>query len=102
MFVGCARKHEQGKKKGVIKQSFYKIGVFLVKKVVIYDITDSKIVRKIGKIVKSWSKKVIRNFGRENGNFFLKNVIQKSWSAKLFPVPQTRRQVSAYADGLII
>ena len=26
-------------------------------------------------------KKVIRNFGRENGNYFLKNVIQKSWSS---------------------
>ena len=51
---------------------------FSREKGVIYDITDSKIVRKIGKIVKSWSKKVIRNFGRENGNFFLKNVIQKS------------------------
>jgi len=42
-------------------------------------------------------KKVIRNFGRENGNSFLKNVIQKSWSAKfLFRPPQTRRQVSVY------
>jgi len=30
------------------------------------------------------------------GIFSLKNVIQKSCSAKLFSVPQTRRQVSAY------
>jgi len=29
--------------------------------------------------------------------FSLKNVIHKSWSAKFFPSPQTRRQVSAYA-----
>src|SRR6218665_3965105 len=31
--------------------------------------------------------KNMRNLGRENGNFFIKNVIQKSRSAKFFPVP---------------
>jgi len=29
----------------------------------------------------------MRNFGRENGNLFQINVIQKSWSAKKFSVP---------------
>src|SRR6218665_2960427 len=40
----------------------------------------------------------MRNFCRENGNFFPKNVIQKSWAQrKKFPSPKTRRQVSAAA-----
>ena len=51
-----------------------------------------KIRRKIEKIWKTWSitkkrKKVIRHFGRENEIFFLKTVIQKSWSAKFLYVP---------------
>src|SRR6218665_3243839 len=51
-------------------------------------------------ISKTWSltKKVMRNFGRENGNFSWKNVIHKSWSPNFLAVPQTRRQVSAYAS----
>jgi len=43
-----------------------------------------------------WLKKIIRNFCRENGNFFPKNLIQKSLvRRKNFPSPQTWRQVSA-------
>src|SRR6218665_3704588 len=74
-------------KKGVINEFFSEIVVFLVKK---GSYTTSNKV-KIRKIRKTWSmtkKKVIRNFGRENGNFFGKNVIQKSGSAKKFPSPK--------------
>ena len=34
--------------------------------------------------------------------FVRKNVIQKFWSAKIFPVPQTRRQVSGSATGCLV
>jgi len=53
-----------------MKELFSEIGVFLVKK---GSYTTSHTV-KIGKIKKRWSmtKKVIRNFGRENINFFPK------------------------------
>jgi len=45
-------------------------------------------------------KKVIRNFQRENGNFFLKNGQSRIWSAKmLFRPPQTRRQVAVYGEA---
>ena len=55
---------------------------------------------KNGFIKEFFEKKVIRNFGRENENFSPeKIVILKSWSAKNFPSPQTRRQVSAAAIG---
>ena len=40
-----------------------------------------------------WLKKVIRNFGRENGNSFGNLGLRK-----FFPSPQTRRQVSAYTS----
>src|SRR6218665_408027 len=68
-------------KKGVIKELFSEIWVFLVKKGSYTTLQIAKIwkiLKKIGKIRKSWSmtknkiKKVIKNFGRENGNFFLK------------------------------
>src|SRR6218665_3763823 len=42
-------------------------------------------------IRKTWSmtkKKVIRFFGRENGNSFFQKVVQKFWSAKNVSVPQ--------------
>ena len=39
-------------------------------------------------------KKVIRNLGRQNGNFVAKLVHE---IAKFFSVPQTQRQVSALA-----
>ena len=45
-------------------------------------------------------KKVIRNFGREIGNFFRKKSSSRNLGPrKFFPSPQTRRQVSA-ADRL--
>src|SRR6218665_4171128 len=71
--VGCARKYEQSKK-GVIKELFSEIVVFLVKKGTYTTFNTVKILKiwkKKGKIRKTWSK-VIRNFGGENGNFFEK------------------------------
>ena len=47
VFVGCARKYEQSKK-GVIKELFFEISVFLVKKGSYNDITHSTV--KIGTI----------------------------------------------------
>jgi len=38
----------------------------------------------------------IRNFGRENGNFFLKKLNSEILACENFSVPQTRRQVSAH------
>src|SRR6218665_1229368 len=73
-------------KKCVIKEFFSEIVVFLLKKGSYT--TFNKV--KIRKIRKTWSmtkKWVIRNFLRENGNFFRKNVIHKSWFAKKFSVP---------------
>src|SRR6218665_3763469 len=58
-----------------------------------YDIEHSKRYEKSGK--REIRNKVIRNSGRENGNFFPKNLIQKSWSGKKLSVTQNRRQVSA-------
>jgi len=45
------------------------------------------------------TKKVIRNFRRENGNLFRKNVIQKPWSARNFSVPP---KVGARSPPLMI
>ena len=87
-----ARESTNRVKKGVIKKFFSEIVVFLVKKGSYTTFNTAKI-RKIwkkkGKIRKPgrWLKKVIRNFGRENGNILGKNVIQKSWSAKNVSVP---------------
>ena len=92
MFVGCARNHEQSIKRchqGIIFE--IGLGVFCREERVIY--TTSHRV-KMWKIWKTWS--MTTNFGRENGKFSLKNVILKSWSAKFFRPPPTRRQVSAY------
>src|SRR6218665_2393628 len=91
-------------KKGVVKELFSEIVVFLVKKGSYMTFNTVKIRRiweKKGKIRRTWwmTKKVIRIFGRENGNFFENNVIQKSWAAKNVFVPQTRRQVSATDDS---
>src|SRR6218665_548996 len=65
-----------------------------------------KILKKIGKIRKSWSmtkKKVIRHFGRENGNSFLKKTAFRNLARRnVLLVPQTRRQVSAYDEKLFI
>src|SRR6218665_632354 len=91
--VGCARKYEQSKK-GVIKEFFSEIVVVLVRKgsyTTLNIVKDTEnLGKERGKIRKTWSmskKKVIRNFGCENENFFRKNVIQKSWSAKIFRRP---------------
>src|SRR6218665_2035935 len=77
-----------------------KKGVFLARKG-LCTISNKGKIRKIrekrGKIRKTWSmtEKKVRIFGRENGNFFRKNVI---WvREKFFRPPQTRRQVSATA-----
>src|SRR6218665_594661 len=99
--VGCARKYEQSFKKGVIKEFFSEIVVFLLRKgsYTTFNIAKiRKIWEKKGKIRKNWSmtKKVIRNVGRENGIFFKKNLILGP--RKNFPSPQTRRQV--FASGL--
>ena len=38
--------------------------------------------------IRSMTKKVIRNFQRQNGIFFLKMVIEKFWSANIFRPPK--------------
>jgi len=80
--VGCSRKYEQSLKrchKGIL---FWNSGypvVFLVRKgsyTTFNVVKIRKIREKKLKIRKTWSltkKKVIRNFGRENGNFFWRN-----------------------------
>ena len=96
--VGSVWKYKLSKK-GVLKELFYEIEVFLVKKgpyimsymYVTFNTVneDSKNLKKFGR----WLKKIIINFGRKNVNFFTK-VIEKFWSANFFPSPQTRPQVS--------
>src|SRR6218665_1431413 len=94
--------HKNGKK-----------GVFLVRKglcTISTEVKIRKIREKRGKIRKTWSmtkKKVMRNFCRENGNFFRKKLFPKKrhlGPRKIFPSPQTRRQVSAtgYAHDLLV
>src|SRR6218665_3193210 len=81
-------------KKGVVKELFSEIVVSLVKKgsyTTFKAVKIRRIWKKKGKIRKTWSmtkEKIIRIFGRENGNFVPKKpLIQKSWSAKFFSVP---------------
>src|SRR6218665_1363846 len=104
--VGCARKYEESKK-GVVKEFFSEIMVFLVKKGSFTTFNRVKIRRiwkKKEKIRKTWSMtktNIIRTFGRENRKLFRKIVIQKSWSAKKISVPpKTRRQVSATVPSI--
>ena len=61
--------------------------IFNTAKIPFHTVKVRKIWKKIGKIRTHgrWLKKVTRNFGQENGIFFLKNVILKSWSGKFFP-----------------
>ena len=56
-----------------------------------------EIWKRLGKSGKHgrWLKKVIRNFGRENVNFFLKETSFIVCEKNSVP-PQTRRQVPAY------
>jgi len=74
---GCVRKYELSKK-GVIRELFFEIVVFLVKKGSYKTFNTVKIWKmwkKIWKIRKTWSmtkKEVLRNFGCEDGNLFLK------------------------------
>src|SRR6218665_2929853 len=80
------RKHEQSKK-GVVKELFSEIGVFLVKKGSNTTLQAAKIW-KIGKIRKSWSMTKNRSseiFAVKMEFFFLK---KPSWSAKFFPSPK--------------
>ena len=48
-----------------------------------------------------WLKKVIRNCVPENGNFFLKKRNSEILVCKIFSVPQTQRQVSAYGGSTV-
>jgi len=47
---------------------------------------------------KQKQKRSLEIFGVKMGIFSLKKVIKKVWSAKIFPVPQTRCQVSGYDE----
>jgi len=78
---GCARKYEQNKKRchqGII----FRNRGFCREERVIYDILHNKDMENLKRDRKNLKnmvvdfKKVIRNFGRENGNFVLKKVIQ--------------------------
>src|SRR6218665_2416800 len=69
--VGCARKYEQSEKR-CHQGIFSEIGFFFVKK-------------------GSYMTEIL---GAKMEIFSLKNLIQKSWSAKFFSVPQTRRLCS--------
>src|SRR6218665_984493 len=92
-------------KKGVIKELFSEIVVFLVRKgsYTTFNIVKMrKIWEKKGKIRKTWSmtnKKGHQKFWPWKWKFFpKKTVIQKSEildREKIFRLPQTRRQVSA-------
>jgi len=58
-------------------------------------------LKKDGGNMKKWSmtkKRLSEILGVKMKIFSLKNLIQKSWSAKFVSAPQTRRQVSAYAN----
>ena len=86
MFVGCVRRV----KKGVTKELFS-------------DITgrkDMENLEKAGKnpkIMINVPKKSSEILGVKMEIFSLKRY-SESWSAKFFPCPQTRRQVSAYGS----
>jgi len=72
--VRCARKYEQSKN-GVIKEFFSEIVVLVVRKGSYMTLNIVKDRENLGKGRKNLKnlvndfKKVIRNFGRENGNF---------------------------------
>jgi len=99
--VGCARKYEESKKwchEGIILWnrvfSREERGSYMI----FVTVKMWKIWWKILTIWKTWSmtkKKSSEILSVKIDIFSWKNLIQKSWSAKFFSVPQTRRQVYA-------
>src|SRR6218665_1907842 len=88
--VGCARKYEQSFKKGVIKEFFSEIVVFILRKgsYTTFNVAKiRKIWEKKGKIRKNWSmtKKGHQKCWPSKWKFFQKK--PNSWSAKKFSVP---------------
>src|SRR6218665_2588454 len=86
-------RESMNREKGVIKEFFSEIVVFLVRKrsYTTFNILKIRNIReKKGKIRKIWSmtkKKSSEIFAVKMEFFSEKNVIQKSWSAKNFSVP---------------
>jgi len=81
--IGCEVKFELTKK-GLKEECCVLKSRFLVKKRVIYIRFQTVETDKI----ESMTKKVIRNFGRQNGNLFLKKVIRKFGPRNFLPFPQ--------------
>src|SRR6218665_648534 len=84
-------------KKGVLKKFFSETVVVLVRKGSYTTLNDIvKVTENLGTKRENPKNLVIRNFGRENGHFFLKKTSSRNLGPrKKFPSPQTRRQVSA-------
>jgi len=88
-----ARESTNKVKKGVVKELFSEIVVFLAKKgsyTTFKTVKIRRIWKKKGKIRKTWSmtkKRSSEFLGVKTGNSFEKSVFQKSWSAKNFSVP---------------
>ena len=99
--VGLARKHEQSKKIGIVKEFFSGIVFFLVKKgsyTTFYTVKIRGILKKRINIRKTWwlKKKGHQKFWAWKWAFFSeKKSFRNFRPRKFFPSPQTRRQVSA-------
>src|SRR6218665_3297035 len=83
-------------KKGVLKKFFSETVVVLVRKGSYTTLNDIvKVTENLGTKRENPKNLVIRNFGRENGNFFLKKPHPEILVREKISVPQTRRQASA-------